>query len=63
MGVVRNAYKSVGRDHSELCVGMTIILKLILNTYGVRVWTGLIWLRIDTSDGCYEHGNEFFGFH
>jgi len=23
-----------------------------------RVWSGLIWLRIGTSGGCYGHGKE-----
>jgi hypothetical protein len=39
------------RDHLEdLDVDGNIILKLILNKYGARVWTGFIWLRIGTSD-------------
>jgi hypothetical protein len=28
-----------------------IILKLIFKKWNGRVWTGLIWLRIGTSDG------------
>jgi hypothetical protein len=31
---------------------------LLLKKYGVRVWTGLIWLRIRINGGQYEHGNE-----
>jgi hypothetical protein len=26
------------------------------------VWTGLIWLRIGTSGGSFEHGNETTGY-
>jgi hypothetical protein len=25
------------------------------------MWTGFIWLRIGTSGGCYEHGDETSG--
>ena len=39
-------------DHSEdLSVAMGIILKWILNEYHRKTWTGLIWLRIETSGG------------
>jgi hypothetical protein len=41
-----------GRDQSEdLDVDRKIILELILGKYGVKVWTGYIWLRIGTSGG------------
>jgi hypothetical protein len=47
-----------GRDHLEdLDVDGRIVLKLILRKQGWRVWIGLIWLGIDTSEGCSEHGN------
>jgi hypothetical protein len=39
----------MGRDHSEdLNVDGKIILKRIFGKLGVGVWTGLIWLRIET---------------
>jgi hypothetical protein len=51
-----------GRDHPEdLGVDGKIILKLILEKYSWRVWTGLIWLRIDSGDGSREHGTECYG--
>jgi hypothetical protein len=27
----------------------------------MRVWNGLIWLRIGTGGGIFESGNEFLG--
>jgi hypothetical protein len=27
----------------------------------MRVWTGLIWLRIETGGGIFESGNELSG--
>jgi hypothetical protein len=33
----------------DLGINGKIILKLIFNKLGWRVWTGLIWLRIETS--------------
>jgi hypothetical protein len=39
-----------GRDHSEdLDVDGRIILEWILGTYGRKVWTGFILLRIEAS--------------
>jgi hypothetical protein len=35
--------------------------KWILEKYDGRVWTGSIWLRIETSGGSCEHGNEPLG--
>jgi hypothetical protein len=41
-----------GRGYLEnLHIDGRILLKLILQKYGVRVWTGFIWLRIGTGDG------------
>jgi len=28
---------------------------------GVRFWTGLNWLTLQSSNGCCEHGNEISG--
>ena len=35
----------------DVGVDGTIIIKLILNKYGERAWTGLIWLRKGISVG------------
>jgi hypothetical protein len=41
-----------GRDHSDnVGVDGKIILKWILGDWGVKVWTGFIWLRIGTNGG------------
>jgi hypothetical protein len=41
-----------GRDHSEqIEVDEKIILKWILEKYGLRVWTGFVWLRIRAGGG------------
>jgi hypothetical protein len=54
---MRNAYnildgKSEGkRPLGRLDVGGRIILEWISGTYGGRVWTGFIWLRMVTSGG------------
>jgi hypothetical protein len=40
----------------------TIILKWILHTQDVRMWTGFIWLRIGPIEGCSEYLNGSFGF-
>jgi hypothetical protein len=41
-----------GREHSEsLDVDRRIILEWIFGNYGGKVWTGCIWLRIQTSGG------------
>jgi hypothetical protein len=40
------------RDHlQELCMYKRIILEWILEEYGGKVWTVLIWLRIATNGG------------
>jgi hypothetical protein len=40
------------RDHlRDLRVYGRIILKCILKKQDVRVWTGFIWLRIETAGG------------
>jgi hypothetical protein len=38
------------------------ILKWALNTYGIRTWTGLIWLSIGSSGDICEYGNKPSGF-
>jgi hypothetical protein len=41
-----------GRDHPEnLGVDRKIILEWILVKFGEELWTGFIWLRIETSGG------------
>jgi hypothetical protein len=45
-----------GGDDVE--AGGRIISKWILERYYWLVWTGFIWLRIATSGGPCEHGNE-----
>jgi hypothetical protein len=35
-----------------------IILKLILQKYGMEVWIGFIWFRYGPVESCYEYGNE-----
>jgi hypothetical protein len=51
-----------GSDHSEdLGVDEKIILEWILGKYDGKVWTGFLWLRIGTSGGSCEHGNETSG--
>jgi hypothetical protein len=41
-----------GSDHmKDTAVGGRIILKWILQEKGGRMWTGLIWLRVETSVG------------
>jgi hypothetical protein len=47
---MRNAYKILVQQE-DLSVDGRIILKWILNKYGVRVWAGFIWLRIGSSGG------------
>jgi hypothetical protein len=56
-GERRSAYmilvgKPEERDHLEdLCVDGRIILKRILKKWDGRIWTGFIWLRIETGRG------------
>jgi hypothetical protein len=39
-----------GRHHLEnVSIARRIILKCLLNKYGVRIWLGFIWLRIGSS--------------
>jgi len=41
-----------GRDHLEdLDVNGKIMLEWILGKWGVKMWTGFIWLRIRNSAG------------
>jgi hypothetical protein len=37
-----------------------VVLKWILTKYGVRMWIGLIWVRIGTVVGSSEHGDESY---
>jgi hypothetical protein len=36
-------------------------LKWIFRKYGERVQTGFIWLKTETCNGVFEHGNKTFG--
>jgi hypothetical protein len=38
-----------------------VMFKHFLINQDVRVWTGLIWLKIGTRVSCCEHGNEPLG--
>jgi hypothetical protein len=41
-----------GRDHEEdIGVNEWILLEWMLGKYGGKVWTGFIWLRIETNGG------------
>jgi hypothetical protein len=41
-----------GRDHLEyLSVDWKIILECMIGKYDRKVWTGYVWLRIETNDG------------
>jgi hypothetical protein len=52
-----------GRDHLEdVCVYGKIILEWTLGKQGGEVWTVFIRLRIGTSGGSCEHGNESSSF-
>jgi hypothetical protein len=56
MEEIINAYKNFGEDRKEtyllgVHVDGRILLKCVLKKYGVRVWTGLNWLRIRSSGG------------
>jgi hypothetical protein len=45
--------------HSEdLRVNVMILLKWILGKEGVRIWSGLIWLRIDTWRALMDTANN-----
>jgi len=51
-----------GKDHSEdLVVDGRIILEWILGKYGGKLWTGFMCLRIETTGGLSEYGNEISG--
>jgi hypothetical protein len=55
-----------GRDHLEdLGVDGKIILECIIGKYSGKVWTGCIWIRIETSGikplGSIK-GEEFLGW-
>jgi hypothetical protein len=51
------------RDRSkELCRNEKLILKWMLEKQDGKVRKGFIWLRIGTSGGCCEYGNEPSGY-
>ena len=58
MGQERGVYrvlvgKLVGRNHwGDLSVDGQIILEWISRRWGVCIWTGLGWPRIETGGGC-----------
>jgi hypothetical protein len=42
----------MGIDHSEdLAIDGKIILEWILGKWGRKLWTGFIWLRLESSGG------------
>jgi hypothetical protein len=45
----------------DLGISRRIILKEILRAYGMRLWTGFIWLRFQTNDALGEHGTQTSG--
>jgi hypothetical protein len=61
MGERKNAYGKWWERQKERDVGGRIIFKRILQNLNGMVWNGFIWLRIGTSRGSYEHGNEHTG--
>jgi len=51
--------KPEGKRHLEdPGIDGRIIIRWICRTWGVRAWTGSIWLRIGTVLGAYEYSNE-----
>ena len=51
--------KPEGKSHLEdPGIDGRIILRWICRTWGVRAWTGSIWLRIGMVLGAYECSNE-----
>jgi hypothetical protein len=57
MEAVRNAYRTgiTKPDRNRLLerhrLRLEVILKWILNKQGVTIWTGVIWMRIESSNG------------
>jgi len=51
----RNHLEGLGTDRS-------ILFKQILKNQGQMTWDTLIWLRMWTSSGPCEHGNELSGY-
>jgi hypothetical protein len=57
IGEMGNSYNTLvgnlkGKDQMKvLGADLRIIIKWILEKQGGRLWTGLIWLRIQSSDG------------
>jgi hypothetical protein len=50
-----------GEDSEDQDEDGRIILEWILGKYGGKVWSGCILLRIGTTGGCCEYGNEPWG--
>ena len=54
--------KPEGKNHwGDLGVDGWIILGWISRKWGVGIWTGLCWPRIETGADAYECGNETSG--
>jgi hypothetical protein len=64
-GGMRNVYRILvekpdgKRNHLEdLGTDDRILLKCVLNQYNVRVWSGFIWLRMESVAGSFDRGNR-----
>jgi hypothetical protein len=62
MGQTRNALQvenlKVRDNFGEPAVDKRIILKWILNKYGVNIRAGFIWLKVESSGGPLEYDSE-----
>jgi hypothetical protein len=59
---IQNINQNTRRDHfGDLGINGRIS-KWVLNKQDLRIWTGLIWLRIRPVAGPCERGNEPSGF-
>jgi hypothetical protein len=56
----RHYFHSILGETKAVC--WSIILKQILNNYGVRIWSELSWLIIRFITRCYKHGHKPSGF-
>jgi len=45
----------------ELVVDVRIILKWLLKKLDIRVWIGIIYLRMGPVTGCFDHVNKRSG--
>ena len=68
-GELRNAHgvvmgKTDGRETSWMpyTCDKRVILKWIVNKQDESTWDAFTWLRIGTSDGLFEHGDEPSGY-